>query len=101
MALASVTQLVGMSSCNLKIPSLIPGWGICLGCRLDSPLGRVQQAADQCFSLTSMFFSSLSPFPSLSNENKINLKKKTPTRPKISPVFSDDIARAGPSPVDH
>ena len=74
-ALAGVAQLVGHSPANLNITGLIPGWGTGLGCGNGPQSGRVQEATDWCFSLTSMFlylyFSLLSPL------SEINKRKKS------------------------
>ena len=57
-----VAQLVGLSS---HIMDSIPVQGTYLGCKFDPWLGHVQEAADQCFSLTLMF---LFPFLSFYNQ---------------------------------
>ena len=65
---ASVAQWVGVSFCRPKCYGSIPSQGTCLGCGFSPQSGHVQEATDQCFSLTSMFLSlSLPPFPSLQN----------------------------------
>ena len=58
-ALTGVAQLAGRRPAKRKVASLIPGRGTCQGCGLNAQWGRVQEAASQCFSLTSMFLMSL------------------------------------------
>lgn len=71
-ALASMAQWVGVSQCNHRATDAIPSQGTCPGFGLHPWLGCVQEAAGECFSLTSICLSLPS---SLKNENKINLKK--------------------------
>ena len=56
---------------NTKVAGSIPGQGTCLGCRFGPRSGRIQEATDPCFSLTSVFLSlSLSVPSPLSKINK-------------------------------
>ena len=71
------TQLVGYRPANQHVASSIPSQGTCLGCGFGPRLGRVWNATDQCFSLTSMFLS-LSFFL-LSPLSKIKILKKDST----------------------
>ena len=67
-ALTAVAQLVGHCPENRKVTSLIPSQGTCLGCGFGPQLGRVQEATNQCFSLTVMFL--YLSFPSPPSKNK-------------------------------
>ena len=51
-ALMSMAQVVGTSSCNWKDCRFDSWSGTCLGCRFDPLSGCVQEATNQCFSLT-------------------------------------------------
>ena len=69
LALTGVAQLVGHHLRKQKAASLIPGQGTCLGCGFSPWVGSIQQASDQCFSLTLMFLS-LFPLPFPLSKNK-------------------------------
>ena len=71
-AMTGVAQLVGWCPTKWKVASSIPDQGTCLGCRFSPRSMNLQEATDQCFSLTSMFLF-LSPSLALSIINK-NLK---------------------------
>ena len=67
-ALTGVAQWIESHLENRKVTGLIPGQGICLGCRPGSQLGVgcVLEATDPCFShmdVSLLLF--LPPFPSL------------------------------------
>ena len=62
-----VAQLVGVLSHAPKVVGSIPGQGTCPCCKFDPQLGYVQEATNQCFSLSL----SLSPLPA-SSLSKIN-----------------------------
>ena len=68
-----MAQMVGVSSHNQKVAGSIPSQRTCLGCRFDPLSECLWEATDQYFSHRCFF---LSPFPTLSNENKIKLFKK-------------------------
>ena len=70
-ALANVAQLVGCCPASQKVAGSIPGQGTCLVCGFHPQLGRMQEATDQRFSLTSMCLSLSVSLPSpLSRTNK-------------------------------
>ena len=66
-ALSIVAHLAGYCPTKQKAPSLISGQGTGLGSGFGPQSGCMQEAADQCFSLTWMFlslsFSLPAPFP--------------------------------------
>ena len=70
------TRLVGCGPTKWKILGLIPAQGTGLGFRFRPQWGRVQEAASQCFSLTSMFLS-FSFYASFSLLKKIFFKRET------------------------
>ena len=65
-----VAQLVGASSYTPKGCGLNPQSGHMPGLQARSPVGGVQEATDQCFSLTSMFLSLSFPLSSPLTKNK-------------------------------
>ena len=75
LTLASMARLVGASPSSWGIVDSIPGWArTCIAGSIHNPSGHVWEAANQCFSLTSMFLSLPSCLPSLfskSNEKNI------------------------------
>ena len=75
-ALAGVAQLVGYHPTNQKVTGSIPGQGKCLGCGFGPQSGRVREATDRCFSLTSMFVSLSFSLPSPVSGRRRILKKK-------------------------
>ena len=50
--MAGVAQLFGHHPANQKVTGSIPGQGTCRGCRFGPHSGCVQEATDQCFSLS-------------------------------------------------
>ena len=78
LALASVAQLVGSSSCDWKVVGLISGQGTYLGCGFHpqslTPQSRcIREAADQCFSLELMFLSFSLPLSLKAMKKKMSL----------------------------
>ena len=71
---AHVAQLVGCHPTNQKFAGLIPSQDTCLGCMFGPQSGHMQEATDQCFSLTSVilffYFSLLSPLCRISKRKK-------------------------------
>ena len=57
LALAGVTQLVAVSSCNQRVVDSIPGQGTYQGCEFDPWSGCIWEASNLCFSLTPMILS--------------------------------------------
>ena len=59
----------GHHPANRKIAGSVPGQGTCLGCRFGPQLGSLWEAADRCFSRTSMFLSFLSLLSKIKNKS--------------------------------
>ena len=96
-ALAGVLSWLEHRSVNQKVMGLIPGQDTCLGCGFSPQLGCMQKAADQCFSLTSMFLSlSVSlPLPlslkSVSMSLGEDLKKKKDEEEEVDSIICEHL----------